>query len=83
MARHSHGVLVSNTLLVRCRKRMETHGTDVFMTKEDRMEFSEQRTLQGLGKKISEHVFSGAMRDGDVAAFGVVRDEKIMDVNVP
>ena len=47
------------------------------------MEFSEKRTLQGLGKKISKHVFSGAMRDGDVAAFGVVRDEKIMDVNVP
>ena len=61
MARCSRRVLVSNMLLIHCCKGMETQGTDVFMTKEDRMEFSEKRTLQGLGKKINEHVFSGEM----------------------
>ena len=52
------------------------------VTKEDGTEFEEKRTLEGLSEVIGKHGISGAVGDVDVAAFGVVGDEKITDVNV-
>ena len=52
------------------------------MAEEDRTKLPEKGALEGLSEKIGEHVFGGAVRDVDVATFGVVCDKKIANVNV-
>ena len=52
------------------------------MTKEDGTEFEEKRALEGLGEVVGEHGFGGAMGNVDVAAFRVIGDEEVTDVDV-
>jgi hypothetical protein len=73
----------SLSLLRRRRgRRVMEQCIGVCLSKEDGTELQEEGTLEGFGEEVSQHVVGGTMVNVNGMTFGVISDEKIMDVDM-